>query len=318
MSRLRVAVIGRGIVGSAIAHKLTPYHDVALFDMYHPPETSLLRPCVIHGRYFGEGQLSIMANEGKQALLAYCLEERLPREKMNEFVLADDPKSILDTIVDEETNVTCACAEDLVDRGIHATGAVQFKGYLVDPGAITKKLQEAVHVVNRAVAKVTVHDVFVLETVDMENTPKSYVADVVINAAPLRPERLANMLTSREYAVQHTIGSAIECMSLDGNDRAIVSTYNGRLETQSCPSLQEDDSLLFFTKKKMPQALDDALQTHYRVVFSKKHDVLFSSAPFVLERDDHYKQWINVVAMGDSAVAAAFSIADKVRNDVGI
>lgn len=97
MSRAHVVVVGGGIIGSAVARRLTslePRPDVTLVEKEPSPAThqTARNSGVVHaGLYYAPGSAkATLSREGVRRLRAYCRDRGLPYEEVGKLVVALD------------------------------------------------------------------------------------------------------------------------------------------------------------------------------------------------------------------------------------
>ncbi|MBX3042711.1 MAG: NAD(P)/FAD-dependent oxidoreductase [Candidatus Kapabacteria bacterium] len=99
MSDVNILIIGAGVVGLAIASKLSQtYSSIAVIDKYNRfgKETSSRSSEVIHaGIYYQPGSLkSVLCLRGNELIYDICLKNNIPHKNSGKLLIANDEKSI--------------------------------------------------------------------------------------------------------------------------------------------------------------------------------------------------------------------------------
>lgn len=101
-----MAVVGAGVVGLAVAARLSPRHDVVVLERHdrHGTEASSRNSEVIHGgMYYPTGSLKArLCVEGNRLLYEFCQRHEVPHRRTGKLIVAtrDDEWPALDTILE--------------------------------------------------------------------------------------------------------------------------------------------------------------------------------------------------------------------------
>ncbi len=211
----KITIIGAGVIGLAIAQKLSANHDdVFVIEKYKTfgQETSSRNSEVIHaGIYYPQGSLKAkLCVEGKQMLYQFCKEYEVPYKNCGKLIVATDNQE-LDILKEIEQKAKNNGVNDIQKLGKEEASnfepEISVKGALFSPSTgiidthrFMKQLEtNAVNngtefVYNAEVKAIRKLDSgYEVELSDADDQTFTFTTQTIINAAGLESDKIAQM-----------------------------------------------------------------------------------------------------------------------------
>ena len=232
MEKTQVTIIGAGVVGLAIAAQLSKkYQSIIVLDKAetYGTEISSRNSEVIHaGIYYPPDSLKAsLCIEGNQLLSAYCIEHNLPYNKIGKYIIATDTQEVeaLDKLYENATtsgldSLTYVTPQELKS----AEPLIEAQSALFSPSTSICNVHELMHCLyNQALeykvdfsfnTQVTnlemIGSDYLVEVLDNDGDVFSFHSEIVINAAGLHSDKVAEMLgldiTQHDYNLHYCKG----------------------------------------------------------------------------------------------------------------
>ncbi len=224
MDKVKITIIGAGVVGLAIAAKLSEkYQDIVLIEKYDSfgQETSSRNSEIIHaGIYYPKDSLKAkLCLEGKTLLYSFCQQNNIPHKKLGKIIVAIKDEEIVDL---EQLKVK---AEDNGVLDLEWFDQKQIQEYepavkgvkalyspstgIVDSHSLMKCLENKAK--ERGVMISYVSEVVGIEKVANGyklniNNEYDFESEIIINAAGLSSDKIAKMAGIDKYKLYYCKG----------------------------------------------------------------------------------------------------------------